>query len=389
MSSKELTKCRACGHDELTTVLDLGMMPLANNLEETQIEALNAQRFPLEVVQCKKCQLTQLSQVVDPDLLFSHYTYRSSINGGYKIHCEQMAKDIIAKYPHLRDLGRVHFDIAGNDGALIESFNKVIRFLSVNIDPAENLCKISIDKGIKTVNEFWNKDIQLGVKADLITATNVFAHVDDIHGFVEGIAKNLNQNGICVIEFPYLYDFLDNNEYDTVYFEHLSYFHIAPIEKLLYKYGLIIREVSRSSIHGGTVRLYISHRFGDDSIGLKGLQTKTDKHKAMCLRAIRSLLEANAKIVGFAASAKGNTLLNYFGLNYNDIPVIIDQTPEKVGKFSPGTGIEIVDIDWLESNNPDYILILAWNFKDEIIAKLRPLTHAKFIVLMPHFEIIQ
>ena len=207
MSSKQLTKCRACGHDELTTVLDLGLMPLANNLEETQIEALNAQRFPLEVVQCKKCQLTQLSQVVDPDLLFSHYTYRSSINGGYKIHCEQMAKDIIAKYPHLRDLGRVHFDIAGNDGALIESFNKVIRFLSVNIDPAENLCKISIDKGIKTVNEFWNKDIQIGVKADLITATNVFAHVDDIHGFVEGIAKNLNQNGICVIEFPYLYDF--------------------------------------------------------------------------------------------------------------------------------------------------------------------------------------
>ena len=401
---KKVTECRCCGSKELVMYLDLGMMPLANNLCETFDKAIHTGRYPLQVMLCERCGLSQLSVVIDPEILFSHYVYRSSINKGYVDHCREMAKSLQFLYGLTKDSFMI--DIAGNDGALLSEFRDEIGLKVLNIDPAVNLSPFNDAKKIRILNEFWgtataNKLNGFG-KADLITATNVFAHVDDVHDFLNGCKVALKDSGVIVIEFPYLLDFIKNNEFDTVYFEHLSYFSIRPLIILANKVGLFVNHVEHFDIHGGSVRVHLQkhsnkkdsffeftnkERFFDRIETYSGYaQAVNDSVKAFADEML--LLSHKAKIAAFGASAKGNTFL-CFASNYSQIDFIVDETPEKIGKYSPGNGLPIVDMNFFIANMPDYLIILAWNFADEIMAKCKAAGYkGKFIIPIPLWKVV-
>lgn len=412
-SYKMHTNCRVCGSDKLKMYLDLGMLPLPNNLEVTNTQAKNKQRFPLQVMFCEDCSLSQLSVVVDPKEMFSYYTYRSSINGGYVKHCREMAIQMKDKYSLNKN--SLHIDIAGNDGALLKEFKDEIGLKVLNIDPAVNLCKIAEENGVDSWPAFLSVDLANYLierdchgGADLITATNVFAHVDDVTGFINASKILLKEEGVLVLEFPYIVDFIEGFEMDTVYFEHLSYFSIIPLVLLCSKLDMKVIEVEKFDIHGGTVRVTIanfkSEKIMDNSV-IEFLEKETsggycsiekyiewaNKSHSIITNfgdSIKRLNAEGANVWAFAASAKGNTLLNCAGMDNSMIKYIIDETPEKISNYSPGTGIMIKSIRFLAENNPDYIVILSWNFSKEIIAKLRPIYKGKFIIPIPEFTII-
>jgi hypothetical protein len=407
---KPHSTCRCCGSNELVKYLDLGIMPLANNLEFTSISAKEKERFPLQILFCKNCFLSQLSVVINPSKMFSYYTYRSSINGGYVKHCNNMANQLMGRFGLNENSFAI--DIAGNDGALLKEFKKVFNPKVLNVDPATNLTAIAEQEGIKSLSKFWGYETSKQIvdeygKADVITATNVFAHVDDINEFIISAKNTLSEKGVLVIEFPYLVDFIENKEYDTTYFEHLSYVSITPIHYLCEKVGLQLFDVEKQNIHGGTTRLSISHpnkyevtsnvsnyiqnemNSGYNSID-KYLQWSEDISSTINDFSTK-LLDLKLKgftISGFGASAKGNTLLNSCKVSTDIMDYIADETPEKIGKFSPRTGIPIVNKQTIIDNPTDYMVILAWNFQEEIIAKLRPIYKGKFIIPIPQFKII-
>jgi dTDP-4-dehydrorhamnose reductase/SAM-dependent methyltransferase len=395
--------CRVCGGTNLTKYLDLGLMPLANNLEFTAQRAKNKERFPLQVLFCEYCSLSQLSVVIDPEKMFSYYTYRSSVNGGYIKHCRKMAKELKERFSLNEESFMI--DIAGNDGTLLNQFRDEVGLKVLNIDPATNLVAIAESLGIESVADFWGEKVSRSVleshgKADLITATNVFAHVDNVRDFIKSAKILLKADGVLVLEFPYLVDFIENYEFDTIYFEHLSYFSIIPLRKLCNDSDLKIISVEKQNIHGGTVRVTISHSDSshkvEDSVSkfieneFKLGYNTIGKYKDWAIvvsgiiddfsTRLLILKKQGYKIAGFAASAKGNTLLNSASVNTDIVKYIADETPEKIGKYSPGTGIPIVNKQQLIKDPPDYVIILSWNFKDEIIEKLNKIYNGKYIV---------
>lgn len=407
MSYKDHANCRICNSDKLVKYLDLGQLPLPNNLFESEEDALNCNRYPLEVMFCENCGLSQLSVVVDPKEMFSHYTYRSSISKGYVDHCRQMAKDLKKRYK--LDENSFVIDIAGNDGALLKEFREVIGCRVLNVDPAKNLYDICEGNGVRMFNTFWGKEAAEHIintgwgKADVITATNVFAHVDDVKGFLQACKIVLADTGVIILEFPYLVDFIEKKEFDTVYFEHLSYIGIWPLLVLCDSVGLTVSNVEKQDIHGGTVRVTISKNefktsnpIGYVKYEMENNFLKKSKYIDWGFDVqfdikdfkyqIDYLQDIGKKVAGFAASAKGNTLLNCSKVK---LDYIVDQTPEKIGKYSPGTGIPIVDIETLKTNPPDYLVILSWNFFLEISEKCRKFGYTgKFIVPIPEFKII-
>ncbi len=409
--AKPHKNCRACGSENLTKYLDLGIMPLANNLEFNSSSAKYADRFPLQVLFCEDCSLSQLSVVIDPSKMFSYYTYRSSVNTGYVHHCRIMAKELSSKYGINENSFMV--DIAGNDGTLLKQFKDELGLKVLNVDPATNLTAIAESIGVESLANFWSSEIAEKIKsekgkADLITATNVFAHVDDVTDFISAAGILLKDNGVLAIEFPYIVDFIEGYEFDTVYFEHLSYFSVSPLIKLADKLDMKVISVDKQNIHGGSVRVCVSHKNNDlkieDSVKqFKELEqslgySSIDKYnqwsntinqivQEFALKLLE-LKKEGKKIVAFAASAKGNTLLNTIGANTDLIRFIADETPEKIGKYSPGTGIPIVNKQSIIKEQPDYIVILSWNFKDEIIEKLNKIYHGKYIIPIPTFKVI-
>lgn len=410
---KEHKKCRVCNSDKLIPYLDLGDMPLSNNLTNTREESILIERFPLQVLFCEECFLSQLSIVVDPEKMFSNYVYRSSINRGYVEHCRQMAKDLKNKYK----LNQASFmvDIAGNDCALLREFQEEIGLGVLNVDPAKNLAKICLSQSIDTITEFWGIDAASKIledygEVDLITATNVFAHCDNVKEFISSAKKVLKPTGVLVLEFPYLIDFIEKVEFDTIYAEHLSYFSITPLVLLCEQAGMKVIEVEKQEIHGGSVRVTIGHEHQQITQSVHDfLEDELKYHnKEVYLRwaervkktawefknGIAALHQNNYpnkgnKIAGFAASAKGNTLLNYTSANYGTIDYLVDETPEKIGKYSPGTGIQVVGMSRIKSDPPDYLIILSWNFSKEIIQKCREAGYkGKFIIPIPEFQIV-
>lgn len=404
MNYKHHTNCRVCGSEQLTQYLDLGMLPLSNNLCLTQEE--KADRYPLQVMLCEYCGLSQLSIVVNPEILFGNYVYRSSISKSYQNHCRNMAVDLKREY----GLNRSSFmiDIAGNDGCLLKEFKDEIGLGILNIDPAKNLITICQAKGIPSLSFFWSEETANMVlkefgKADLITATNVFAHVDNVIDFMKGIKTILKPTGVLVLEFPYLIDFIENNEFDTVYFEHLSYFSIYPLIYLCAGFDMNVMKVEKQDIHGGTVRVHIGYGEGgksvNDFIEKELCYKKIDAYQRFSDNAkdticdfrdnVFRLKSDGKKVCAFAASAKGNTLLNCAGITADEIEYIVDETPEKVDKYSPGTHIPIVSLSELKNNPPDYLVVLSWNFFNDIKIKCRNEGYqGKFIVPIPIFQII-
>lgn len=410
--AKPHTECRICGGKELVKYLDLGLMPLANNLEFTSVRAKAKERFPLQVLFCKNCFLSQLSVVIDPEKMFSYYTYRSSVNGGYVTHCKNMAIQLKEKYALTSE--SFHIDVAGNDGTLLKQFKDVIGLKTLNIDPATNLVAIAESIGIESIADFLSSDLAIQVsgkygKADLITATNVFAHVDDIKEFLLSTKILLAHNGVLVLEFPYLINFIEGMEFDTIYFEHLSYISVSSLHSLAEETHMRIVDVEKQNIHGGTIRVTLAKEeskiqtaesvfnfIKEESMAGYGA---IDKYKKWALSVkevinnfstqILDLKQKGYKIAAFGASAKGNTLLNCSGMNTDIIEYIADETPEKIGKFSPMTGIPIVNKQQLIKDPPDYLIILSWNFSKEIIAKARKIYKGKYIIPIPSFKVVE
>jgi SAM-dependent methyltransferase len=400
---KQHTNCRVCNSDKLIKYLDLGLMPMANSLFNSEKEAKDAKRYPLEVMFCDECGLSQLSIVVDPVELYEYYTYRSSVNGGYVKHARQMAKDLAVKFNLNKD--SFHIDVAGNDGALLKEFKDELGLRVLNIDPAKNLCVIAEQMGVTSYPDFFNYRNSNDVlgdygKADLITATNVFAHVDNVVDFLSASKNLLNKNGVLVLEFPYLVDFIENNEFDTIYFEHLSYFSLLPIMRLCGGLDMKVIDAEKKSIHGGTIRVTIAHEESKYEVsrnvstfvnaeikkGYNDVNTYlgwSDKVYDMIENLNLNLQAINGNCIGFGASAKGNTLLNSSKIDSKLVKFIADETPEKIGKYAAGTGIKIVGIDEVKGSEIEFCLILAWNFKDELIAKLNPIYKGKYLIPIP------
>ena len=377
------------------------MLPLSNNLAKSPIDPIHDEKYPLQVMLCEDCGLSQLSVVIDPELLFSHYVYRSSISQGYITHCRKMAVDLKKKY-NLTDKSFV-IDIAGNDGALLKEFKDEIGCKVLNVDPAENLYKTCEDNGVRMFCKFWGMDAAWHIasnwhqKVDIITATNVFAHVDNVREFIDAAKYILKSDGKLILEFPYLIDFIENKEFDTIYFEHLSYFSIGPLRRLCNSLDLDIESVIPQNIHGGSVRVTIGTGKADVSVEQYIVQelkyrdisvyNEFAKEVKLTISEFSYKISLLKNVAGFAASAKGNTLLNCSGVK---LDYIVDQTPEKIGKFSPGIRTQIVDINHILYDDPDYMVILSWNFADEIISKCRAAGFTgKFIIPIPTFKIIE
>lgn len=404
-----VSHCRVCGSRDLVKYLDLGMLPLANNLADSADDAISMERFPMQVMYCRDCSLSQLSVVIDPSALFSHYTYRSSINKGYVEHCRKMARSV--REPVGLEAGDLVVDVAGNDGTLLVEFREELGVDVVNVDPAGNIAEISEKRGIPTITKFWSKDVAQEIldhygRPKLITATNVFAHVDDVRGFLAATRHCLHEEGTLLLEFPYAMDFIKNREFDTIYFEHLSYVLIRPVVRLAAMEGLQLNEVQKHDIHGGTVRVFLGlegrREVGNSVAAFVEEEAKGGFHDVAIYRTwsteidaliddiagqLEKLKRAGKKIAAFAASAKGNTLLNACRLDQATIDYIVDDTPEKIGKFSPGTGIPIVDRSVLADDPPDYLVILAWNFAREIMDSTSGFG-GKYIIPIPAFEIV-
>ncbi len=388
------------------------MMPLANNLAASSDAAKAMRRFPMRVQFCRKCALSQLTVVIDPREMFSNYAYRSSISQAYLDHCRAMAKSVNESLGVGVD--DLVVDIAGNDGALLAVFKEELGVRVVNVDPAENLAAIAEAAGVTTISGFWDAAAGAQVVRDhgqpsLITATNVFAHVDDVRGFVAAAKDCLRKDGTLMLEFPYGVDFIEHREFDTIYFEHLSYVLLEPVRRLAISLGMSVFDVQKQDIHGGTIRVFIGNDGEHDVMPSVNEFIANEKKEGYhdlavyeawnqevdalitdLISQITALKKAGSKVAAFAASAKGNTLLNACQFDADTIDYIVDDTPEKIGRFSPGTGIPIVDRSVLANNPPDYLVILAWNFAKEIIASTAKFSAGggKYIIPIPAFEIV-
>lgn len=402
----QIKECPITNNTEHLQYFSLGNIPLVNNLNNTREESLNAERFPLNVNYHLHSGLSSLDIAVNGDLLFSNYLFKSEVNIPYIEHCKNMF-GFIKNYISLEENSKF-IDIGGNDGTLLKTFESQTdkNLWLLNIDPSENLSKLSIDKGIPTLTKFFNLEVAQSIteNVDVVTSTNVFQHLKDLNSFAEGIRYILSNNGVWALEFPYWINSMETNQFDQIYHEHMYYHSVTPLKALIEKHKMKIINVTKHDIHGGTLRLIIAREESslkpditveeylkletnyDLNYHIKwGEQIQT--HIAASKYFIKELKSHNKTIYGFGAAAKGCIYLNTMGLTYNDIDYIIDDTDIKQNKFVPGTGIQIISRDILKDKQPDYILVLAHNFKDYIMSSLREFGYkGKFIILVPKIQ---
>ncbi len=407
---KKIKKCRICSSSNLVKYLDLGETPLANSFIELKDKNKKEKKFQLEVLYCKDCSLSQLSIVVNPKTLFSKYIYSSSVSKTFQQHCREMAEQVYRLMDNTKN--KLVVDIASNDGCLLQQFKKK-GFKTIGVEPAKNIAKLANSSGIKTICSFWNAKTAREIlnkygKAKIITATNVFAHVDSLNGFLDAVNILLDKRGLFIVEVPYLYDLLTKNEFDTIYHEHLSYFLVKPLKKLYENNGLHIISIKKYPIHGGSLRIYASKNKLkedksvdyflklEDKKGLYSIKAyinfnkNVKKIKKDFLDLLKTLKNKNKKVAAYGASAKGNTLLNYCRINNNLISFIVDDTLQKQNKLAPGSRILIKKPNYLENAKPDYIVLLAWNFANELMQKTNnhKARNGKYIIPIPRVRIV-
>lgn len=400
----KIEKCPISSSTERVTYLDLGNVPLVNNLCATKEESLNCEKFPLAIQFFPKSQLTSLTEVVNKERLFLNYLYKSGVNKPYLKHCAEMYDYLNQKIGF--NSGDLVVDVGGNDGTLLMEFRKENRSLHyLNIDCSKSFIVDNAENNIEYLNEYFCKDTVLPYKARIITSTNVFQHTKDIRSFVQGIERNLSSDGVWCLEFPYILTTLTSDNYDQVYHEHVYYYCLRNIDDLLSQEGLRIINVSYHNMHAGTLRVLAvkekSWRLPDCTI-LSFLNLERTLTEEYCLKwglraqekirefqyFLHKLLSDGSYIAGFGAAAKGCVFLNSCEVTDDMVPFIIDDTPFKQNKFVPGTGIQIISRESLKAFQPDYILILAHNFKDYIIDSLRNEYKGKYIIMFPDIKII-
>ena len=385
--------CRFCGAPLHATVVDLGMSPLCESYlaadELNQMEPF----YPLHVYVCDRCYLVQLEQYVSPEHIFREYAYFSSYADTWLQHAKAYTDLMVARFGFDQDSQVV--ELASNDGYLLQYFvEKGIP--SLGVEPALNVAKVAIDKGIPTRVEFFGADYARqmaveGVRADLLIGNNVLAQVPDLNDFVAGMKILLADEGVITMEFPHLMRLVAENQFDTIYHEHFSYFSLLTVETIFAAHGLALFDVEELSTHGGSLRIYACHtddatkhasdrlldlRVRESMAGVGTLayyaafdeQVKETKRKLLAF--LIEAKRAGKRVVGYGAPGKGNTLLNYCGVRTDFLDFTVDRNPYKQGKFLPGTHIPIRHPDAIAAVRPDYVLILPWNFKDEIMAQM-------------------
>lgn len=409
--SRYNNKCRICEGTDLKNVLSLGKTPLANNLLSEK-DISEEEFYPLEMVYCSNCHLCQLSYVVDPNKMFRHYLYVSSTTDTFKKHFSEMANSIIQEF-NLKENSLV-VDIGSNDGFLLKKLKeKGVRV--VGVESAENICEIARSEGIDTLNGFFNEDIvedivKMKGGADIITANNVFAHIADIKKFTKNVKNLLKDDGVFIIEVQYILDTIQQLTFDNIYHEHLSYFNIISLNEFFNRQDMNIFKIEHTDTHGGSIRVYIQKDNGkyakDQSVnyflekerkfGLDKFETykkfaeTIQERKDEIREFLAKIKNEGKKIIGYGAPAKATTLLNFYKIDKNYIDYVVDDNTLKQGKIIPGVRIPIKNREYLNQNIPDYIMILAWNFADEIIKKNGKYHNngAKFIIPAPELKVI-
>jgi|GEM_PF-71151 UDP-glucuronate decarboxylase len=388
----KIIRCRLCNNPKLTRVITLDPTPPANAFLKKVDLSRKEYKYPLIVNYCPKCGQLQLSHVVSPDILFKKYVYASSTSKLFIEHFEKYAKEVFDRF-HL-DKQSFVIDIGSNDGILLKPFKKLgVKVLG--IDPAVDIAKKATAEGIPTWPNFFDLKLTKKItakyqKADIVTANNVFAHINDLDQLTKSVFSVLKDEGVFTIEFPYLINFLKDNLFDTIYHEHLSYLSIRPLISFFKKHGMEIFDVKQVETHGGSIRVFVKKTSGKQPVcksvnifvnneiknGLSETRTylnfakKIESNKDELVKMLATIKKSGKKIVGYGAPAKGNTLLNYFRVDSSVLDYIVDDSPYKQGLYTPGTHIPVVPASYLKKDRPDYVLILAWNYAAALIKKM-------------------
>jgi len=409
----KVPNCRFCNSSLQHTLVDLGMSPLCESfLAADQVNRMEP-FYPLKVYVCGRCFLAQLEEYVSPENIFTEYAYFSSYSDSWLQHAKNYTELMIERYK-LDQKSQV-VELASNDGYLLQYFvQKGIPALG--IEPAKNVAQVAIEKGISTITEFFGVELAQkmakdGTKADLLLGNNVLAQVPDINDFVAGMKITLKPGGVITMEFPHLIRLIQENQFDTIYHEHFSYFSFLVVEGIFAAHGITLFDLEELNTHGGSIRIYGRHA-EDESKPVSGKllemknrelaagYDKMEVYAAFADRVVetkRKLLkilikakEQKKRIVGYGAPGKGNTLLNYCGIRNDFLEYTVDRNPYKHGRFTPGTHIEIFPPDRIWEDRPDYLFVLPWNLKEEIIKQMSFIKEwgGVFIVPIPEPEVV-
>jgi 2-polyprenyl-3-methyl-5-hydroxy-6-metoxy-1,4-benzoquinol methylase len=409
----KIAGCRFCAAPLRTTFVDLGMSPLCQtHIEPEQINHMEP-FYPLRAWVCGKCFLVQLEEYVAPADIFSQYAYFSSYSDSWIEHAKRYTELMVRRLG--LHAGSSVMEIASNDGYLLQHFVRA-GIKCLGIEPAANVAEVAVAKGIPTTVQFFGKEAaeriasQFG-RPDLLLGNNVLAHVPDINDFVGGMRRLLKAGGVITMEFPHLLQLMDQNQFDTIYHEHFSYLSFSTVERIFRSHGLVLFDVEELPTHGGSLRIYARHiedetkpvsaaavalRERELARGLEHLDTYghfEEQVKETKRQLLAFLIEAKRdgkRIAGYGAPGKGNTLLNYCGIRTDFLEYTVDRSPHKQGRFTPGTRIPILPPEQIAATKPDYLLILPWNLKDEVMQQQSQIRSwgGRFVVPIPKVEVL-